>query len=338
MSENVKDVIDAEIIQPGGGAEEASSISKSPRKTQMPISKISLLLSLLALFSIGYLTYEGIEGPFGIKRQADINYKINLRLVTIEKENQQLQTQVKQLQTVQNILQDKLKDNSATQTNLIMYQLNALLGSANQSLILFHDYKAALNLLNYAKQILIASGNPIFTDIKISLAKDIDNLEAQDTFDNTMIAGQIDNLYQQSLNLKVSAPIATSSTDKNDRNIWQRFINNLKTTVLGLIKVQRTSQIGAEIIMPESESLLRQHLQIDILNARQGLITRNQHLWLVSLNDSKSLIQHYFIADQLSFQQLQVINQLLNIKFDSNQANLDLTMKSLIKLQKLYSN
>ncbi len=298
-------------------------------------SKVPLLLSLLALVSVGYLGFQAVYGPYGIKEQNSINHQLKLQVSQLTNDNQSLKTQVSQLVADQALIESTVRNINPSQTSILVYQLNAIITSANQSLNLYHDLPSTIKLLSYAKQILTANSDPIFMDLKINLTKDLDRIQAQNSYDNVMLASQIDNLYNETTHLRVVAPEVKPVAQSTNNSVWHKMLLNIKNSIFSLVKVEKTNQAVADLIVPENESVIRQHLQIDLLNARQALLTRNQGLWSNSLSDAENLVRHYFIADQLTLGQLQIINQLQNVSLSANQANLDLTMQSLIKLQEL---
>ena len=87
--------------------------------------------------------------------------------------------------------------------------------------------------------------------------------------------------------------------------------------------------------MPENEMVVRQHLQLDLMNAKQALLTRNQALWSGSILEARTMLQQYFVVDLTSQKLSVILEQLQKINFNGANANLDLTMQALIKLEQL---
>lgn len=301
-------------------------------------SKVPVLLALLSLVCTGYLAYEGIYGIFGVKNRIVKDEQQQQQLSMLAQQNQQLQHEISTLQQNQVRLHDEIRNITPNQTQIIIIQLNSLINAASQSLILYHDNSATVKLLGYALQLLNTNGAAQFNELKISLSKDLDTIQALTTFDNTIVGAKLDNLYQltSQLNLTVAAAKTANFTQQQTSNpgIWQRFITNFKQTFLGVIKVEKANS-DASNLMPQSDILLRQHLQLDILNARQAFLSRNQALWLQSINDAITISNKYFINDQFRIQELQILEELRQTNLSTASANLDLTMHSLLKLQQL---
>ena len=300
------------------------------------LSKTPLLFSLLSLVCVFYLGYQGIYGQYGVKKLQQINTIQNNRIADLAAQNVALSQQISQLKTSQLALESGISLINPNQSELILNQVNSLVGGANQSLLLYHDYPSAIKLLNYAKSLITSTNDPLFIGLKISLAKDLDNLQAQETFDGTMLASQLENVIQSLPNLKVTEVMDNNSiiTPENS-SVWSRFIQNIKLSLTGLVKVVKTNQNATAMLIPENELMIRQHLQLNLLNARQALATHNQELWTSSLQDVANVLHNYFILDLITQKDLSIVAQLRQTSFNLNQANLDATMQDLIKTEQL---
>lgn len=310
-----------------------------PKTVNKPrISKIPVLLAVLSLSCTGYLAYQSFFGINGFIAQSKLNSQQTQKIAALSAENSLLNQQIKQLNQNQVALQEQVDKTNKTVNNgdMVLYQLNSLISGANQSLLLYHDYASAIKQLNYAKQILISVSDPLLLQLKINLTTDLDNLQAKNNFDGTMLATQLDQLYQNITQLNVAAPITLQNQqDSQPSSAWQRFIVNIKQSIFGLIKVVKTNPNSAEVLIPENELVVRQHLQLDILSARQALLNQNAALWKSSLDDAYNLTQRFFSDDLARQKELLLIQQLRETALGINQPTLDLTMQALIKAQQL---
>ena len=301
-------------------------------------SKVSVLLALLSLTCTVYLGFEGIYGQFGVRQQQINNTTTQEQISVLRQENQDLSRQIQELKDVQTNLHQEIQNVTPNQGIIVVNQLSNLLAAANQSLILYHDIPSAIKLVNYTLQIVSAHNEPQYADIKISLTKDLEAIQAMNTFDNTVVAAKIEDAYQLSLKLNtVTTVIPEKPIDKSNStqsSAWDRFISNMKSTFLGAVKVETANKADTNL-MPNKAQLLHQHLQLDILNARQAFVSRNQTLWQQSLNDAIELSSKYFSTNQDQIQEIQILRDLQSINLDNGKANLDASMQSLIKLQQL---
>lgn len=315
---------------------EQPAMVKTVNKPRM--SKIPVLLAILSLSCTGYLAYQSFLGINGFIAQSKLNSQQSQKIAALSTDNLRLTQQIKQLTQEQTALKEQVDKTNKTVNNgnMVLYQLNSLISGANQSLLLYHDYASAIKQLNYAKQILTSVSDPLLLQLKINLTTDLDNLQAKNNFDATMLATQLDELYQNIAQLNITAPVAPQNQQDNlPTSAWQRFVMNVKQSIFGLVKVVKANSDNAEILVPENELVVRQHLQLDILSARQALLNQNAALWQSSLNDAYNLTQRFFSNDLTRQKELLLIQQLREISLGVNQPTLDLTMQALIKAQQL---
>ncbi len=315
---------------------EQPAMVKTVNKPRM--SKVPVLLAILSLSCTGYLAYQSFLGINGFIAQNKLNSQQSQKIAALSTDNLRLTQQIKQLTQEQTALKEQVDKTNKTVNNgnMVLYQLNSLISGANQSLLLYHDYASAIKQLNYAKQILTSVSDPLLLQLKINLTTDLDNLQAKNNFDATMLATQLDELYQNIAQLNITAPVAPQNQQDNlPTSAWQRFVMNIKQSIFGLVKVVKANSDSAEVLVPENELVVRQHLQLDILSARQALLNQNAALWQSSLNDAYNLTQRFFSNDLTRQKELLLIQQLREISLGVNQPTLDLTMQALIKAQQL---
>jgi uroporphyrin-3 C-methyltransferase/uroporphyrinogen III methyltransferase/synthase len=315
---------------------EQPAMVKTVNKPRM--SKIPVLLAILSLSCTGYLAYQSFLGINGFIAQSKLNSQQSQKIAALSTDNLRLTQQIKQLTQEQTALKEQVDkiNKTVNNGNMVLYQLNSLISGANQSLLLYHDYASAIKQLNYAKQILTSVSDPLLLQLKINLTTDLDNLQAKNNFDATMLATQLDELYQNIAQLNITAPVAPQNQQNNlPTSAWQRFVMNIKQSIFGLVKVVKANSDSAEVLVPENELVVRQHLQLDILSARQALLNQNAALWQSSLNDAYNLTQRFFSNDLTRQKELLLIQQLREVSLGVNQPTLDLTMQALIKAQQL---
>lgn len=295
-------------------------------------SRLSLLLSILLLAIVGHAGYQEYILRERVTNQLIMNNNLQTQISNLNQYSIELNAKLDQVKLQNSNLESAVRSINPNQSQLIFNQLANLINGALQSLILYHDEKSALTQLNYAKQVLQTTNNALLADLKISLVKDIDNLKAQHEFDSIILATKLDVIYQQSSLLSMSTPVLVIHKSSDD-NKWDKFVNNLKNTLLSLVKISQTKRIEGQLIKPEDELIARQSLQLYLLNVRQALITRNVNLWQTNLNDLEKIITQYFIKDDISFKLLLIIDELQKINFRDYSTNLDATINSLNKLE-----
>ena len=314
----------------------AEVLQKVTRRSKSKLAIVALLMAVLAVAASGYLSYLAYYGKYGMRMQGRMNHGFNIWLADLATQNRQLQAQIVSLSTEQDALRSEIKKINPSQTSLIIAQLNNLLSGANQSLVIYHDYAAAIKLLNYAKQVLTTTSDPLFARLKVNVVNDLDKLQLQNSYDNVMLAIQLDDIAKQAPSLELSAPLLPAAAPLTaTTTLWDKFLANLKASLLGLVKISKSTNGSTQILLPENEMIVRQHLQLDLQGARQALLTHNQQLWQSSLSDVSSLITQNFIINSSRFKVLALLGQLAATSFATDGANLDLSMQELIKLEQL---
>lgn len=315
----------------------ATVVADKPQKEKTPrVSKTPHLLALLSIALLGGTVYYGLFARDGIFDLWAANHTQQQQINNLYAQNAQLKTQIRQLAATQQTLQNSVNSLTPNQSMIILNQINSLIGGANQSLYLYHDFAGAIKMLGYAKQLLAATNDPLFSSLKLNLAQDLDNLQAQNNFDNNLVAAELENIINAIPQLQLIAPVTPSSETPNaDLKWWQRLLENAKESLSGLVKVVKTNPGAERALLPENELMIRQQLQLNLFNARQALITRNQGLWLSSLQSSEELLRNYFILNVASQKALSATTQLEKISLTENSVNLDLTMQALAKTEQL---
>ncbi len=307
----------------------------SQSKKGTNVSKLLVLLTLVSLILSCYIVYQTQFGKHNFQAQDSIikqqSKQINDLLATVNLQ----QAKLIGLESKTIEINQQLQQLNPSQASLIMNQLNSLISGANQSLLVYHDYVAAIQQLKYAQNILITTNDPRFSLIKVNLTKDLDNLEIQNDFDSTMVATQLDEFNKLIAQLQLVSPVTNNSLIENSDSIFMKLLKNLKNSVLSLVKINRINVNNSQGNQFNSDIVLRQHLQVNVLNAKQALLTHNQELWTNSIEDSKNLIGQYFINDMPRQKVLLLLTQLSATKFNDNIANLQLTLSALNKLELL---
>lgn len=319
---------------------EINQVSQDGKSIDKPItkirySKIPLLLALLGVASSACLTYQALFGKYNVIQQTQINQQQSKKITELQASTTQLQLRLITMESQVIGMRQQLNSVNPTQSSLVVYQLNSLISGANQSLLLYHDSVAAIKQLNYAKNILATTDDARFSQIKINLTKDLGNLEAQNSFDSTVVATQLDELGGLVDQLSVVAPVSTVDASNDNGSTSAKIIRHLKNSLFSLVKISKANPDNNQANRFENDTVMRQHLQLDILNSKQALLTHNQQLWLSSLSDSSDIIQKYFVNDAAFHKSMLILKQLQTINFGESKANLDLTVDALGKLEQL---
>jgi len=269
-------------------------------------------------------------------------------------ESKQVEAQSQQL-----ALEQLYKDLSRNSDDWTLAQVEDVLSTASQQLQLAGNVQGALIALQNADKNLSRSDKPQFIIVRRAIASDIEKLKALPTLDVTGIAvrldsviGQIDSmplLSDEKPIVGVSKPnnqavvsnkpkaagagnVAKSQaaadaavTDwKNSlKDKWQSWSSEMWTEISQLIRVRTVDTPEALLLSPTQAYYARENLKLRLLNARLGLLSRNESAFRSDLIAAQETITKYF---DTRAKQTQTVQTLLK---QVQSSNLSITMPAL---------
>ncbi|MDD3266570.1 MAG: uroporphyrinogen-III C-methyltransferase, partial [Burkholderiales bacterium] len=224
---------------------------------------------------------------------------------------------------------------SPSKTGIVLSQVNSLISSANQSIILYHNITSAIKLLDIAKQTLTVSDDPLFDSLKVALTHDINNLNGQDQYDTTILQTQIGDLNSYIYALTSIKPNQEKPMVKEySGSKWDNFKENVTGTLQGLFSInQQKNSLNSSDSIRSSEILIQLSL-----NVRQAMLTYNQDAWNKNLTSIKEDIIANYASNIEGQKILELIKSLEKVNFDNKNNNLDATIQALSKTNQLYGN
>jgi uncharacterized protein HemX len=298
-------------------------------------SRVSILLALLSLSvsgALGFYAIYGKDGLFVMRQHNQVQQQQINNLIVL---NHKLQLQVNNLAQQQAQTEQSVKQLSPSQVNFILNQFNALLNSANQSLVLYHDYPATLKLLNYAQTTLASSSDARFNELKIKLSQDISRIQNLNGFDATTVASQVDSLSIAVNQLTTNIPLNLAVKPAEHTSAFSKFLTNIANSLLSLVQINKTVNPQNNPTLVNDEAVNKQQLAFALLNAKQALYSHNQSLWQQSLTEANTIVSQAFIQNKITENFKQKINELGQLQLSQPEANLDATMQAWVKLQQM---
>ncbi|WP_211443743.1 uroporphyrinogen-III C-methyltransferase [Collimonas humicola] len=272
-------------------------------------------------------------------------------------ESKQLESQSQQL-----ALEQLYKDLSKNGDEQALSEVEEVLSTASQQLQLAGNVQGALIALQNADKNLSRSDKPQFIIVRRAIASDIEKLKALPTLDVTGIAvrldsviGQIDSMPLLSDEKPVSgisqpsnqAPLSSKAkpakvaanpniaksqaatdaavTDWKNRvhDLWQSWSSEMWTEISQLIRVRTVATPDALLLSPTQAYYARENLKLRLLNARLGLLSRNESAFRSDLIAAQETITKYFDTRAKQTQTVQtMLKQVQN-------SNLSITMPAL---------
>lgn len=295
--------------------------------------KLLVLLNLITLAgtcAVAYLTLYGKKDL--LVTQAQINNSNNSQLILLTKQNNDLLRKINQLESKSVEINKSVEQLNPTQSSIILSQVNSLINSASQSIIIYHDTNAAISLLNIAMQSLTASSDPIFNNLKVALTQDISNLSGQDQYDIVVVQTQVNSLnnYMYDIINVESITNEQISIKTLSGSKWDNFKNNISETMSGLFHSQNNLKLSDNT--KNAEELINLSMRL-----KQALLTSNQNSW----NQSLSMIQQNILSNYsntlVGQKILELVKSLSKVSLNNQDSSLDATIKALNKTNQLYN-
>jgi uncharacterized protein HemX len=299
------------------------------------LAALAFILALAASGGVGYLYYNSIN------IHTDTVYQLQSQNRIYQNYMATNDAAIKDLNESIDGLKNKIEsaNTSNGKVNLTNYQVNELVSLANQSLLIYHDLKTTLKILNYVKNLIQGNNDATYVELKVALVDDIAKLERLTPIDYTIISAKLNNIINQIDTLKPvihGDKVATAAVNNVLKpNKWQEFLNNIKTKLFGLVQLSTYTNDQRLELLPEQNFLLTQNLKLDILNARIALLQNDGKNWQYSLNAAKVKLSNYYILDSSLQQILSQISELVALEITISDANIDNVLKALTKLNNL---
>ncbi len=317
-------------------------------------SKLGLRLTVLILCILlavsGY--YIVFNSKYGILAQYQINRNMQLQINRLNIQVSQLKKSqhsdigyLEQLDKRQSRLESNLNSFSDMK-NFKLIELDIILNTANQNLITYNNVENAFKLLSVADKLIATESGVEFESLQISIKQDIERLQVTKTTINLSSVNQNINkldLLANKLVLKSNLTRVQSLT--NSANIESNqntlgglgvFWHGLKQSLSSMIKVTKLSESGSNtVITNQNDSKLNQSADIKLLVGliEMALMSHNQELWLLNLNNLQQLISVDYQVDLNSEEALGIIQALKIINLsDLGNENINQTITILNQL------
>jgi uroporphyrin-3 C-methyltransferase len=184
----------------------------------------------------------------------------------------------------------------------VLAEVDELLTLAGSQLQVSHDPGAAISALASADARLARVPRPQFFPLREALARDIDRLRKAPTTDVAGVAIRLDRLVQgvdswhmladPTRHLGALPPRPHTDNATPNRLGW--IGRELADTLRDLVRIRTVDAPDSLLLPPDQQPMVREHLRVRLLMARQAMMMRNQVLFRSDLTDSLVLINRYF--------------------------------------------
>jgi uroporphyrin-3 C-methyltransferase len=188
-------------------------------------------------------------------------------------------------------------------------EIEQVLAIAQQQLQLSGNVRAALLALQLAEGRLSRTDRPQFLPVRRALARDIDRLKSLPLLDVPGLSLALDRLVasvdalplafedraeraERSGGAKTAKPGAAAL----EEGFLERLGGEVWRELRQLVVVRRIDAPEAPLLPPQQAWFLRENLKLRLLNARLGLLTRDEAGYREDLRTAQQWIQRYFDA------------------------------------------
>ncbi len=289
-----------------------------------PISKLAIFCLILVLLLAGAAGY-GVDKYMKeqVAQQAKIDALVAKQSSVIDDITNQLNQQVKELQTRNQSLTQELTDNVETQlasqqqsqtlinqkiaelsgrrpSDWLLAEANYLVTIAGRKLWQEKDQKTAAALLATADKRIAEMHDESLIDIRRALAKDIATLSALPQDKSQDIALAIDGLITQVDSLKLNTvtlpdavedetqqSTADASWQENLKQTWYGFID-------GMITIRKRESNVVPLISAKQRWYLEENLKNKLVQAQLAVYRKQQQAFTSSIEVSRTWVLQFF--------------------------------------------
>jgi len=226
----------------------------------------------------------------------------------------QAQESTREIQGKLGALEGKLADAQSQQAALeALYQelsrnrdewqlaeIEQVLAIAAQQLQLSGNVRAALLALQLAESRLSRTDRPQFLAVRRALARDIERLKALPAVDLPAMSRQLEALVAgvDALPLAFDGRVERAGEKTRSPAAEQGAVAQIAAELWGelrqLVIVRRVDSPEPPLLAPTQAYFLRENLRLRLLNARLGLLARNQGAYQEDLRAAQQWLQRYF--------------------------------------------
>ena len=184
----------------------------------------------------------------------------------------------------------------------VLTEVDELLTLASSQLQVVRDPRAAIAALASADARLARVSRPQFFALREAVARDLERLRktpAVDLFGGAIrmdrLAKDVDTWHLLAdPTRRLAAPLPKPHTDNGPPSRFGWIGRELSDTLRDLVQVRTVDAPDSLLLPPGQYPLVREHLRVRLLMARQAMLMRNQTLFRADLDDSLGIIGRYF--------------------------------------------
>jgi len=265
-------------------------------------------------------------------RNRDLRIEVAQRFADIDADDkaqrasvQSLQDSLRDAQAKVALLENRLAESQSQQAALealyrelapsrdewALTEVEQVLLLASQQLQIARNVSGALAALQLADAKLQRLDRPQFVPLRRALARDMDRLKAVPYVDVPGLSLRLDQAIAAvdtlPLALEERVPVAPKETPAKDEPGWRRFVRDVWTDLLQLVRIENLDRPAPPLLTPQQQFFLRENLKLRLLSARFNLLFRDQANFRADLAAAGTWLNTYFDTRAKPVQSLQTL-------------------------------
>ncbi len=310
MAENTNstdEIIEAEVVSDG-----ASPAAKKPWVTWAVIMLLVIACACLYWLHLQQKqTFVHLETQLAdIKRIASDNSQIESQ---IQQQADRTESAIAQTEQQRQALTEKMKtlaeslqlSNAEIKQQWALAEVNGLLNTANQQLLLAGNVEAALKAIELADKRVEQLDDFRLHPLRALLAAEKMSLEEVSDVDiegmvlKLQVAiNQVDELQVVSGPAVTQNEQAVDAMEENTEATWQQALDGVWQEIRSLVVIRHKQDGSAAVLVPEQRYFLYQNLKLKLETARFALLRYDVGLFKDSLNSAAEWLNEYFVGSE----------------------------------------
>jgi uroporphyrin-3 C-methyltransferase len=224
-------------------------------------------------------------------------------------------------------LEELMQSLSRSRDENLVVDIESALRLAQQQAHLTGSVEPLLAALRSADQRVVRAAQPRLTPLLRAIGRDIDRVKSAAVSDTPGLLVKLDEL----VNLADELVLANAVAQANGLALvkrqaaqalptwWQRSWQVVLEEAKSLVRVSRIEQPEAVLVSPEQSFFLRENFKLKLLNARMGLLARQQESARADLAAAATSLHKYFDASSRKTQTTATLLQQVQLQMKTLQ-------------------
>lgn len=256
--------------------------------------KISRIQERLARQSADATT-QAMEARIIARRSQELAQETAARVAVFD-------TRLSEVALQRSQLEELIQSLSRSRDENLVVDIESAVRLAQQQAQLTGSVEPLLATLKSAEQRITRAAQPRLTPLQRAIGRDIARIKATAVSDLPALLVRMDELVRQVDDLPLANAVASAAVVsaqvvepiQRPATWWEQGLQMVRRETRGLLRVSRIEQPEAALLSPEQSFFVRENLKLKLLNARLGLLARQQESSRADLASAVLSLQKYF--------------------------------------------